>query len=153
MAGVIYTDADGDPVTLFRDEPPASEYEQVALLARVLDLGWHVSEDESVLAAASAALRLATVALESAEPAWSRTNTGHFPYRFLRQTAEQLGGVVAGRVALLEQDKYAEARDELVSDATNDVLELLRQLATLRDDGILTDDEFMRKKTELLDRI
>lgn len=36
---------------------------------------------------------------------------------------------------------------------TDDVLEQLGKLAELRDKGVLTDDEFAKKKTELLDRI
>lgn len=63
--------------------------------------------------------------------------------------AEQAFSLVTG----LLKDRSTTSGDEPVSATAPDVTEQLLKLASLRDAGVLTDEEFTAKKTELLSRM
>ncbi|GLK79950.1 SHOCT domain-containing protein [Methylopila turkensis] len=65
-------------------------------------------------------------------------------------TRETEGAAAPAPSARPDELRTAAARP---SDAASDPIELIRKLAALRDAGVLTDDEFQAKKTELLARI
>jgi hypothetical protein len=59
--------------------------------------------------------------------------------------------VAAGRVARRQRQRHGEAFDSGAHDPNEDEsVAQLRQLAELRDQGILTEDEFTAKKAQIL---
>ncbi|MEA4961134.1 SHOCT domain-containing protein [Lutispora sp.] len=50
-------------------------------------------------------------------------------------------------------EEITRSQPTIISNNNQDITQLLRDLSKLRDDGILTDEEFDKKKTELLSKI
>jgi hypothetical protein len=63
--------------------------------------------------------------------------------------AEQAFSFVTGIV----KDRLPSRAEETAEQAKSEVMDQLKELASLRDAGVLTDDEFTAKKTELLARL
>ena len=82
----------------------------------------------------------------------SRLRIDNTSYNFNKEELNQAGEYIQERVAEIDGKQGDEVDDESASN-DEDPLDRIEKLADLRDNGVLTDEEFEEKKSELLDEI
>jgi hypothetical protein len=76
--------------------------------------------------------------------------SGRVQRRQAEKFAERDAQIYADRTQAYEQQMYAQAAPPPPAPDDGDVVEKLKQLAELRDQGILTDEEFATQKAKIL---
>jgi hypothetical protein len=119
--------------------------------SHVVDIAWTDGKRSLIKLSDSMFKHLNLVLREQrAEPVVPALGAEIAPLAVERPTVtEQAFTLVSGIV----KDRLPSRAAEAAEQAKSDVVDQLKELASLRDAGILTDDEFTAKKTELLARL